>query len=297
MSYYRQGMFDLARTTLVRAFGELSEDDRELRSVGLIRLGMVERHAGHLHDSLARFTEASEIAELSGPLIAGRFHHELATTLKKLPMTEDRSDYFDPVINHFNLAFYQFEAIGNHRYAAIVKNNHGYLLLSLKRFEEAEAHLLWARKLFDGLDDKIRRAQVDETLARLHLATDQFEHAEHTVDLAIKTLETGDEEALLAEALTTKAVILCRQGRHSEAKGILEGAHRVAERCGDSEGAGRALLVLIEEMCELLEAQERQELGTRLNKLLAHSQQATTLDRLRNCIRVLEAWPQDPETR
>jgi TolB-like protein/predicted negative regulator of RcsB-dependent stress response len=297
MSYYRQGMFDLARTTLVRAFGELSEDDRELRSVGLIRLGMVERHAGRLDDALARFTEASEIAELSGALITGRFHHELATTLKKLPVTDDRSDYFDRVINHFNLAFYQFEAIGNHRYAAIVKNNHGYLLLSIKRFEEAEDHLLWARKLFDGLDDKIRRAQVDETLARLHLATEQFEYAEHTVDLAIRTLETGDEEALLAEALTTKGIILCRQGRHGEAKGILEGAHRVAERCGDSEGAGRALLVMIEEMCELLGDQERQELGTRLNKLLANSQQATTLSRLRRCTEVIEAWPRSSGMR
>jgi tetratricopeptide (TPR) repeat protein len=258
---------------------------------------MVERHSGRLDDALARFTEASEIAELSGALITGRFHHELATTLKTLPVTDDRSDYFDRVINHFNLAFYQFEAIGNHRYAAIVKNNHGYLLLSIKRFEEAEDHLLWARKLFDGLDDKIRRAQVDETLARLHLATEQFEHAEHTVDLAIRTLETGDEEALLAEALTTKGVILCRQGRHGEAKGILEGAHRVAERCGDSEGAGRALLVVIEEMCELLGDQERQELGTRLNKLLAHSQQATTLNRLRKCTEVIEAWPRYSGTR
>jgi TolB-like protein len=296
MSYYRQGMFDLARSTLVRAFGELSEDDRELRSVGLIRLGMVERHAGRLHDALARFTEASEIAELSGGLITGRFHHELATTLKKLHVTHDRSDYFDRVINHYNLAFYQFQAIGNHRYAAISKNNHGYLLLSLERFEEAERHLLWARKLFDGLNDKIRRAQVDETLARLHLATAQFDQAERTIDLAIGALESGDEEALLAEALTTKGVILCRQGRHAEAKGILEGAHRVADRCGDSEGAGRALLVVIEEMCELLGDQERRELGARLNKLLVHSQQTTTLDRFRKCIEVIETWPRYSRT-
>ena len=53
---------------------------------------------------------------------------------------------------------------------AIVENNHGYLLLTLKRLDEAEAHLARARKLFDAFDDKVRRAQVDETLAQLHLA-------------------------------------------------------------------------------------------------------------------------------
>jgi len=101
-------------------------------------------------------------------------------------------------------------------------------------------------------------------------------------------LETGDEEALLAEALTTKGAVFCRQGRYSEAKGILEGAHRVAERCGDNEGAGRALLIIVEKMSEQLEDEERQELGTRLRKLLAQSQQASIQIRLRKCLEVID---------
>jgi predicted negative regulator of RcsB-dependent stress response len=41
--YYHQGVFDLARVTLHSALKDLSSDDRELRSVALIRLAVVER--------------------------------------------------------------------------------------------------------------------------------------------------------------------------------------------------------------------------------------------------------------
>jgi TolB-like protein/Tfp pilus assembly protein PilF len=287
--YYRQGMFELTRNTLLSVLEALPDDDLELKSIGLVRLGVLERHAGHLYDSLSRLTQASEIIESGGPLVTSRYNHELATTLKDLAETENRFDYFDRVTFHFHKAFYEFEAIGNHRYAAVVENNHGYLLLSLNRFDEAEVHLSRARQLFDGLDDKIRRAQVDDTLARLHLAANRLDLAEEAVERAVQTLETGDEEALLAEALTTKGSVFCRQGRYSEAKGILEGAHRVAERCGDSEGAGRALLIVLEEMCEQLEEEERQDLGTRLDRLLGESQQASIRIRLRKCLEAIAA--------
>src|SRR5215213_3444907 len=58
LSYYRQGMFSVSRTSLLRVLCELQSEDGELRSLALIRLGVVERHAGHLADSLARFYEA-----------------------------------------------------------------------------------------------------------------------------------------------------------------------------------------------------------------------------------------------
>jgi len=66
------------------------------------------------------------------------------------------------------------------------------------------------------------------------------------------TLEGSSEEALLAEALTTQGLVLCRLGRKQEAKPIIERARRIAERCGDRESAGKALLIVIEEMCDQL---------------------------------------------
>jgi DNA-binding winged helix-turn-helix (wHTH) protein/tetratricopeptide (TPR) repeat protein len=287
LSYYRQGMFSLSKDMLLRTLNELPEGDDELRSVGLIRLGVVERHAGHLHDSLAHLTQAFEMVEVCGALVTGRFHHELAITLRDLALADHLSHFSDLVLKHFHQALYEFEAIGHHRYAAVVENNHGYLLLSLGRYEESEHHLMKSRKLFDGFDDKVRRAQVDDSLAQLYLTTARLELAEQAAERAISTLELNDEEALLAEALTTQGRVYCKLNRHREARGILEGAHRVADRCGDSEGAGRALLVVIEEMCHDLDDAEKEELGRRVRKLLGHSQQASSRDRLANCLKII----------
>jgi signal transduction histidine kinase/FixJ family two-component response regulator len=179
-----------------------------------------------------------------------------------------------------------------------VENNHGYLLARLKRFDEAQIHLKHARKLFEALEDQVRRAQVDETLAQLYLASEQYAKAQRSVSRAIGTLETTGEGALLAEALTTQGLVLCRLGRRHEAKPILHRAQRVAERCGDYEGAGKPLLILIEEMCDQLGEDERQELGAQASQLLANSQQASTRTRLRHCLeRVAEAQAECEEQR
>lgn len=251
--------------------------------MALIKLAVVERHAGRLYDSLTQLDEAAKIVDPVGPWATGRYHLELATVLKNLAIAETRDDFFEGALEHYQGALYEFEAIGNHRLKAIVENNYGYLLLSLKRLNEAEERLVLAQNLFDGLDDKVRRAQVDETLAQLHVAGAKFDLAEQAILRAIESLGKGGEEALLSEALATHGVILCRLGRHREAKRVLERSNRMAESCGDREGAGRALLILIEEMCEELDEGERLELGSRLDTLLSHSQQRLTLERLRKC--------------
>jgi TolB-like protein len=281
--YYREGLFDLARSTLQVAILPLSNGDSDLRSLALIKLASVECHAGRLYDSLSQLDEAAEIVDPAGPWATGRYHVELATVLKNLAIAERRDDFFERALWHYREALYQFEALGNHRLKAIVENNHGYLLLSLKRLYEAEERLILSRRLFDGLDDKVHGAQVDETLAQLHVARGEFDLAETAILRAVESLGNGGEEVLLAEALSTHGVVLCRLGRHREAKRVLERSNRMAESCGDREGAGRALLILIEEMCEELDAGELVELGNRLDMLLSHSQQRLTLKRLGEC--------------
>ncbi|HWN08390.1 MAG TPA: ATP-binding protein [Pyrinomonadaceae bacterium] len=295
--YYRQGLFDLARETVRSLRQTLTEADRELKSVALIRLAVIESHTGRLHDALGFLNEAAPLVEASGAWTKGRFHLEFATALKNLGIAESRNAYFDRAMDHYGEALTYFEEIGNRRYTAIVENNHGYLLASLKRFEEAKTHLGRARKLFEDFGDQVRRAQVDETLAQLYLASEQHEMAEQAIKLAVETFETGGEEALLAEALTTHGLVLCRLGRRHEAKPLLERARRVAERCGDAEGAGRALLILIEEMCEQLGDNERREIGAQANQLLANSQQPSTSNRLRACLERIAAAQAEHEQR
>ena len=283
-SYYHQGLFDLAQATLSSCLVVLSDKDCELKAVALIRLAIVERHSSRLREALDLLNEAGPLANAASRWTQGRYHTELANTLTDLGAAENRKAYCDRALGHYEEALLQFEHIGNLRYAAAVENNRGYLLLSLKRFVEAQVHLKRARELFGGFGDGVGCAQVDETLAQLYLASQQYELAERSIKLAIDTLETSGEDALLAGALSTQGLILCRLGRRYEAKPSLERAQRIAARCGDQEGAGRPLLILIEEMCDQLGDDERREIGAQANQLLASSQQASTRERLRNCL-------------
>ena len=282
--YYHQGLFDLAHSTLSMCVARLTNADCELKAVALIRLAIVERHSGRLHEAV----KLLDIASLFEPALTswtkGRFHTEMANTLKDRGKADSQFTSLDKALIHYKEASRQFEQVGNLRYVAAVENNRGFLLLSLQRFTEAESHLERARSLFNNLDDSVGGAQVDETLARLYLTCDDYDRAKHSIELAVNTLEGCGEDALLAEALTTKGLILCRLGHRQNAKPIIERARRVAERCGDREGAGRALLILIEEMCEQLPDDERREIGAQANQLLANSQQQATRERLRKCL-------------
>jgi tetratricopeptide (TPR) repeat protein len=286
LCYYRQGMFEFARKTLVKTLKDLQPAD-DLRTLGLIRLGVVERHSGHVTDSLSQLSEALNVIEQSGPLLTGRYHHEFANTLEHLATAENRTDYFEAVTTHFQRAFYEFVAVGHHRYAAVVQNSYGFLLLNRGSFSDAELHLIRARLLFERFDDRIRRAQVEDTLARLYLATQRPELALKAAEKAVASLELNDEEALLAEALTTKGIILCKLHQYGKARGILEGACRVAERCGDPEGAGRALLTLIEEMYNELDKSEQNAIVTRMYELLKDTQLSATRSRLEYYLRLI----------
>jgi TolB-like protein/Tfp pilus assembly protein PilF len=287
LSYYRQGMFSVSRNSLLRVLCELKADDSELRSLALIRLGVVERHAGHISDSLARFREAYPFVQEGGSLVSGRYYHELGATLQEITLAEKRLEFPTKASHHYHRAFYEFAAIGHHRYAAVVENNHGFMLLKLGCFEEAEVRLVHARKLFEEFDDSVRKSQVDDTLARLYLATNRLESSDLASQRAVTCLEENDEEALLAEALTTRGLLFCRLKRFTEARTVFEGAWRIAQRCGDFEGAGRALLVLFEEMYSQMDETERHYIAARMRVLLENSQMASTRSRVSKCLTLI----------
>ena len=282
--YFWQGLFDLAKGTLNSSLEALNHQEDELRCVALIRLALVEHHAGRLQNALRLLNEALPLSRSQRLWVKGRFHLEFATTLKDLGVAEDHTKYANRSLSHYVEALTAFEELGNARYIAIVENNLGYLLLTLKSFENAQTHLSRARVLFEEFGDQVRRAQVDETIARLRIACHRYDLAENAIKLGVDTLEHTGEDGLLAEALTTQGLIMCRLGRRQEAKPVLERARRLAERCGDREGAGRALLILIEEMCDQLPDDERREIGAQANQLLATSQQQATRERLRKCL-------------
>jgi tetratricopeptide (TPR) repeat protein len=284
LCYYRQGLFDIGRTTLVRVLDDLSAENWELLSLALMRLGGLDRTAGRLKDALNRLIQANDIAERCGPWITACCHLETASIHKDLAISEDAAPHFDQAMHFYLKALHQFEAVGHHRYVAIVENNIGLLLLGRRSYAEAERHLLRARKSFEAFSDTLRGAQLNETLSRLYIGTKQYDRAQELIEQAISVFEHTDAEAILAEALTTSGIVGSRLGRFSEAKWRFEAAYKISERCSNNEGAGLALLTMFEELGDRLDSSEKMQVAERLRRLLATTQQRSLQTRVERSI-------------
>lgn len=285
--YYREGLFDVGRATLLQVLEEVQGDCWELRSLALLRLATLERQAGKVKEALTKLLEAAAVAELCGPWATGRCQLELASTYKELAATDHSSTYFDEARSCYSQALFEFEGIGNHRLLAITENNLGLLMLSGGNLTQAEFHLLRARKTFDCFDDRIRCAQVDDSLARLYSAQGRLDDADASIERAVQTMKTGDEVAFLTEALTTKGLIYCKLKRYSQAKTLLENAYHLAQRCGDIEGAGKSLAVLTEEMFVLLQSEEQNDIVNRIVEMVSDSYELSIHNRLQKCLSII----------
>jgi DNA-binding winged helix-turn-helix (wHTH) protein/tetratricopeptide (TPR) repeat protein len=289
LCYYRQGLFDLGRSILVKVLDSLAADDSELQSLALIRLASLLRHAGRLKQALSYLTQATSKIGSPGPWATGRCHLELASTYKDLAVSENVDSYFDTAKRFYLKALNEFQAVGNHRLTAIAENNLALVLMLVDQFVEAELRLGRARKMFSHLKDRIRCAQVDDSLARLYLRQKRLREAKIAIDRSIKTMEVGDEDALLAESFTTKGMIYCRLKSYHEAQQALDAAYRLAWRCGDIEGAARAILIIAEEMADVLEPGKRRQIRLQLFELLSRSQQTSIKVRAKECLNRIDS--------
>jgi len=270
--YYRQGLLDIARETISKSLSKLPDDQMELKTFALVIWGVIERDSGRLKESLSKLREAVML-EATGRLITNRCYLDLATTLKELAFSETKEEYLREAKLHFWRALYESEALGHHRNVGSVENNIGFLFLNLGFYADAEKHLLRSRRIFEMLSDRVRGAQVNDTLARLYVQTEELGLAQRTINHAVESLELTDSEAILAEALTTKGVVECRRGSYSEARKSFEAAHKVAQRCGDLQGAARAVLTLLKEARNQLDYKEVIELTEQAKRLVSSTLQ------------------------
>ncbi|MDQ3652720.1 MAG: tetratricopeptide repeat protein [Acidobacteriota bacterium] len=74
------------------------------------------------------------------------------------------------------------------------------------------------------LRDDVHTAQVDEVRARIMLAEERYNDALKVINPAVRTLERGGEQSLLAEAMETCAVVLARLGRGHVSREFFEKA-------------------------------------------------------------------------
>lgn len=286
LCYWREGAFNEARALLEDVFSHLDENDVEVRAKTLLRRILIEVSTGRLNEALRLLTDAASIFEASEDhILKGRFHGQLALVLKRLGTAEHRQDYMDRAVIEYTAASYHFEQAGHALFRAPIENNLGFLLFTMGRYDEANAHLSRARRLYVNFKDNGRTAQVDDTRTRVLLARGQNAEAEKAIRGAVQTLEKGGEQALLAEALTTQGVVLTRIGRFDQSYMVLRRAMSVAQQAGALENAGRAALTLLEEHAGRMRDEERREVYGRADEWLSGTQDAEDISRLRACAR------------
>lgn len=290
LCYYREGSFDEARVQLRTALHILPEGNDDLEAILLIRAGIIEERTRRFKDALQFYKTAAPLVERSEDhALKGSFHFQYAHVLGWLAAPENRQDYLDQALIEYAASSFHYEQAGNELALARVELNLGFLFFKVGRYGQAHEHLNLARNLFLKLKDAATAAQVDDTRARTLLAQGHAAEAERIARYAVRVLERGGQQALLAEGLTTQGVALARLGNHVRAKALLERAIGVAETIGDLEGAGRAKLSIIEEFRDKISGKELITIYRSAIDLLKASQDPGTGKRLIACADALLA--------
>lgn len=287
--YWREGSLDEARISFDDALQLLGDMESEQRLRALLNKAIVEQVSSRLKEALKILAQSESLFEnSSNQMLRGKFHNEFATVLKNLGLAEGREDYIDRSLMQYTAASIEFEQVGHARLLSGVENNLAGMFAHLGRFEEAHFHVNRAVAVITK-SDKGRRAQFEDTRARVFLAQGKLKEAEKISASAVKGFREGDEQGHLAAALTTHATIHARLGRKSEALAMLSEAVSVATQAGVPENAGIASLTLVEELSSILSPAELQDHYRRAESSLKHSQHATVRSRLGECARKILA--------
>ena len=295
LCYWREGAYDEARVLYVRAFDEL--EDTEQRAKVLLRRLTVEYSARRYDDALVLLTRHAQLFDDGVThALRGGFHNHLALVLRHLGSVEGRGEYFDRAIIEYTAAIYYYEHARHEQYVAVIENNLAFLLYKLGRHADAHEHLDRSQVILTRLKDVGMLAQVDETRARVLVAEGRYRDADRTLAGVLKTLESGDESALLADALTIQGVVWARLRAYESSMDILRRAADVAESVGALSNAGQAVITLIEEhgASKRLTSSEVHDAYLRANRLLKGTQDAEDKERLRACSLIVMRRLSDP---
>lgn len=288
MCYWRTGAYGEARVVLEEAIKTLGKEDAELKAKILIRQTLVEVWCGRYYEAWEMLREAESAFESSSDALKGRWHGQLGLVLRRLATSEGRIDFADRAIIEFTAAIYHYEQAKHERYCGTNLNNLAMLLYKMGRYDEAHEHLDRARTIFLNLADPGNIAQVDDTRSRILLAEQRYVEALSLISNVVYTFEKGGEQALLADALTIQATIQARIGDYERSQSIFYRAISTAENAGAITSAGLAAVSLIEEHgAQRLSESKLYRIYRRADHLLAATQDAEDIARLRACARIV----------
>jgi tetratricopeptide (TPR) repeat protein len=276
--YWRDGAMDEARIFSKESFSHASTPQTIARCQ--INQALIEVADGQLQTALRILKEtATTVQSLEDPATKGRYHTILAVSLKRVGGAEN----LDRALIEYTAASIHFEQAGHVAYYASGENNISSLLLEFQRYDDALQHLDNAYNAFTRLKDLPRAAQTFETRARIFIAQRRYKEAEHAATVAIKALQKGSEQALLAEALTTQAIALARLKQHGKALTIFGQAAEIATQAGDPTSSIRAKLTSIEEIGTFLNPLQLSSLYIDADQQVGPSNDITTIKKLRAC--------------
>lgn len=284
--YWREGGLDEARINLRHVLDTLGNTNSEQRLRALLNSAIVEKVATREHESLRIYREAAPLFEQSSNhALKGKFHNSHATLLKTLGLAENREEYIDTALVEFTAASFHFEQAGHKRFQGRVENNVGFLLGNLGKYEEAQDHLSRAHSLLVSVGDNSGAAGCNDARAQTYLLEGKNVEAEKMAAAAVRTLNHGGEQSMLAEALTTHGKAAARLSQFEAAKTSLDRAIEVSRNAGDPDRGGIAALSAIEELDSNLTHAVTLEYYQSAEALLANSQNRAIQARLGSCAR------------
>jgi tetratricopeptide (TPR) repeat protein len=288
--YWREGAYDEARVSLDDALLQLGELDSEQRLRVFLNQAIVARSSNRYEDALKIHRDAAPFFEVSNnDTLKAKFHNQYATVLKNVGLAGNREDVIDQALVEYSAASFHAEQVGNERFLVAVENNLGFLFTHLAKFEEAHEHIGHGCAMARKLNDKGLLAQLEDSRARAFLAQGRNEQAEAVAREAVKILSEGDEQALLAGAMTTYAIAVARIGRYSDALATLNKAIDLAGQAGDFEGGGLANLTIIEELASVTSPEQLRGYYRSAASALSRSQHQAIAFRLGECARTVIA--------
>jgi tetratricopeptide (TPR) repeat protein len=241
--YYRdKRAFDEARIYFREAVSLLADQADELSLTVIVNLAMVERADKDYQKAYALLKGVARLVQdTKNHALKARFHNELSLFFKY-------TGNVDQALIETAACGFHLEQAGHTRNLGHSRNNLGGLLLVAERFEEAHENLEQAEGIFERLGDASGLAVTLETRSRVYLAEKNLEAAEATAARSVAFVEGGDDDATLAENLTTYAKTLARQGRYDAALQVFGRTHELALKSLGSKQAVQVGLAVVTEV-------------------------------------------------
>jgi tetratricopeptide (TPR) repeat protein len=284
--YWREGAFSEAKIVLQDILGSDFIFPPELLGKILLRSVSVEISTKHFdHASVLVNKAFSVIEEKANPLLQGKLYFYRAFTLRSLGEDQNNHNLLLSAVRDYKHAGFYYKKAKHDIYAAAAESNAGNVYRLLKDYRNAHSRFDQAIYLYTNLKDQVHAAQVYENKARAFLAESKLEDAETAARASVDLMLYGDEKSILAESLTTLAIVLNRVGNIDKAISTFKEAKETALMVGDKESAGNAVLTYIEELQPSLTPVVFRSLYLEADELLENSPKHSNINRLQNIAR------------